>query len=44
MPMVGMWLNATFGGVGVGMINMFIYIIIAVFVAGHDGRAHARST
>jgi potassium-transporting ATPase potassium-binding subunit len=34
MPMVGMWLNATFGGVGVGMINMFIYIIMAVFIAG----------
>jgi len=34
MPMIGMWLNSTFGGVGVGMINMFIYIIIAVFVAG----------
>lgn len=34
MPMVGMWLNATFGGVGVGMINMFLYIIIAVFLAG----------
>jgi len=30
----GMWLNATFGGVGVGMINMFIFIVIAVFVAG----------
>jgi K+-transporting ATPase ATPase A chain len=34
MPMFGMWLNATFGGVGVGMINMFIYIILGVFVAG----------
>lgn len=34
MPMVGMWLNATFGGVGVGMINMFIYIVLAVFIAG----------
>jgi K+-transporting ATPase ATPase A chain len=34
MPMIGMWLNATFGGVGVGMINMFIYIILAVFLAG----------
>jgi K+-transporting ATPase ATPase A chain len=33
-PMVGMWLNATFGGVGVGMINMFVYIVLAVFVAG----------
>ncbi len=34
MPMIGMWLNATFGGVGVGMINMFLYIVIAVFLAG----------
>jgi len=34
MPMVGMWLNATFGGVGVGMINMFVYIVVAVFLAG----------
>lgn len=33
-PLTGMWLNATFGGVGVGMINMFIYIIVAVFLAG----------
>ena len=34
MPMAGMLLNATFGGVGVGMINMFLYIVVAVFVAG----------
>jgi K+-transporting ATPase ATPase A chain len=34
MPLIGMWLNATYGGVGVGMINMFIYMILAVFVAG----------
>ena len=34
VPMVGMWLNATFGGVGVGMINMLLYIVVAVFVAG----------
>lgn len=34
MPIAGMWLNATFGGVGVGMINMFLYLIDAVFVAG----------
>lgn len=34
VPMAGMWLNATFGGVGVGMINMFLYIALAVFVAG----------
>ena len=34
MPMIGMWLNVTFGGVGVGFINMFIYIVVAVFLAG----------
>ncbi len=34
MPMIGMWLNATYGGVGVGMINMFVFIVLAVFVAG----------
>jgi K+-transporting ATPase ATPase A chain len=34
VPMAAMWLNVAFGGVGVGMINMFIYIVIAVFVAG----------
>jgi K+-transporting ATPase ATPase A chain len=33
-PMIGMWLNVEFGGVGVGLINMFIYIILAVFIAG----------
>jgi len=34
VALVGMWLNATFGGVGVGMLNMFIYILISVFIAG----------
>jgi K+-transporting ATPase ATPase A chain len=34
MPMVGMWLNNIFGGVGVGFINMFIFIVVSVFVAG----------
>ena len=34
MAMIGMWLNATFGGDGVGIINMFLYIVIAVFIAG----------
>jgi K+-transporting ATPase ATPase A chain len=29
-----MWFNSTFGGVGVGMINMFLYIIIGVFICG----------
>lgn len=34
LPMAGMWLNIIFGGVGVGMINMFLFIILAVFLAG----------
>jgi len=34
MPMIGMWLNEDFGGVGVGMVNMFMYIIVGVFIAG----------
>jgi K+-transporting ATPase ATPase A chain len=34
VPMMGMWLNCIFGGVGVGFINMFIFIIVGVFIAG----------
>jgi K+-transporting ATPase ATPase A chain len=34
VPMVGMWLNNVFGGVGVGFINMLIFIVVTVFVAG----------
>ncbi len=33
-PMVGMWLNCLFGGKGVGMINMLLYLIIGIFLAG----------
>jgi K+-transporting ATPase ATPase A chain len=33
-PFVGMWLNCIFGGKGVGMINMLLYIIIGIFLAG----------
>ncbi len=33
-PMVGMWLNCVFGGKGVGMINLLLYVIIGVFIAG----------
>jgi K+-transporting ATPase ATPase A chain len=33
-PMVGMWLNCLFGGKGVGMINMLLYIVIGIFLAG----------
>jgi K+-transporting ATPase ATPase A chain len=32
--MIGMWLNCVFGGKGVGMINMLMYVIIGIFVAG----------
>lgn len=32
--MIGMWLNVAFGGVGVGMINVFFFIITSVFIAG----------
>jgi potassium-transporting ATPase potassium-binding subunit len=34
VPMIAMWLNVAFGGVGVGMINMFLFIVVAVFLAG----------
>ena len=33
-PFTGLWINCVFGGKGVGLINMLIYIIIAVFLAG----------
>ena len=29
-----MWLNCIFGGKGVGLINMLVYLIVAVFLAG----------
>ncbi len=32
--MMGMQLNAFYGGIGVGFINMFIFMIIAVFISG----------
>jgi K+-transporting ATPase ATPase A chain len=33
-PMVGMWLNCIYGGKGVGMVNLLLYLIIGIFVAG----------
>jgi K+-transporting ATPase ATPase A chain len=33
-PLTGMWLNCVFGGKGVGMINLLIYLIIGVFICG----------
>jgi K+-transporting ATPase ATPase A chain len=34
LPMIGMWLNTVFGGVGVGFINMLVFVIVTVFIAG----------
>lgn len=34
MQMLGMMTNAFYGGCGVGLLNYFIYLIIAVFVSG----------
>jgi K+-transporting ATPase ATPase A chain len=34
MALSGMWLNNIFGGVGVGFINMLVFVVVAVFVAG----------
>lgn len=33
-PFSGMWLNSTFGGVGVGFINFFLFMIIPLAIAG----------
>ncbi len=33
-PFAGMWLNCIFGGKGVGVINLLIYLIVGVFLAG----------
>lgn len=33
-PMVGMWLNCIYGGKGVGMINLLVFLIIGIFLAG----------
>jgi len=34
MQMLGMMVNAFYGGCGVGILNYYIYVIIAVFIAG----------
>jgi K+-transporting ATPase ATPase A chain len=33
-PFTGMWLNCVFGGKGVGLINLLIYLITGVFLSG----------
>ena len=46
--LVPMWLiqlgEVIFGGVGSGLYGMLMFAIVAVFVAGPDGRAARRST
>ncbi len=32
--LLGMMVNAFFGGVGVGFINMYVFVILAVFISG----------
>lgn len=32
--LLDMFINAVYGGVGVGLINFFVYLIVAVFIAG----------
>jgi K+-transporting ATPase ATPase A chain len=33
-PLSGMWLNCVFGGIGVGLINLLVYLIVGVFLSG----------
>ena len=33
-PFFGMWVNCIFGGKGVGMINMLLFLIIGIFIVG----------
>jgi potassium-transporting ATPase potassium-binding subunit len=34
VPLIGMLMNETWGGIGVGMINFLIFVLVTVFVAG----------
>lgn len=34
VPQLGMFLNDVYGGIGVGVINMLVFVILTVFVAG----------
>ncbi len=33
-PLLGMWINCIYGGIGVGLINMIIYVVMGIFLAG----------
>jgi K+-transporting ATPase ATPase A chain len=34
VPQLGMFLNDVYGGIGVGMINMLVFVLLTVFIAG----------
>ncbi len=34
VPLLGMMLNDVYGGIGVGVINFFLFVVLAVFIAG----------
>jgi K+-transporting ATPase ATPase A chain len=33
-PFTGMWLNCVFGGKGAGLVNLLLYLVMAVFLTG----------
>jgi K+-transporting ATPase ATPase A chain len=33
-PLVGMWLNCVFGGKGVGLLNLVVFLVVTVFLTG----------
>lgn len=33
-PFAGMWVNCIYGGKGVGMINLLLFLVLGIFVAG----------
>jgi potassium-transporting ATPase potassium-binding subunit len=33
-PLIGMWLNCVFGGKGVGLLNLLVFLIVTVFLTG----------
>ena len=42
VPLANIMLSETvFGGVGAGLYGMLVYVVLAVFIAGLDGRPHA---
>jgi K+-transporting ATPase ATPase A chain len=34
VPLTGMWLNCVFGGKGVGLLNLLVYLTVGVFLTG----------